>query len=136
MKVFKSRPNKKSWFYSHWFLGVSLALLVLIGVSLIKELSRSYQINKEIGQLQAEIVFLEGEQGGLADFVEYLKTDHYFEEQARIKLGLKAPGEKVVVLTDQAEDPVSLEPGNGTEYRLKTKKASNPAKWFNYFFGT
>lgn len=88
-----SQPRKSLAFVkSKWFLGITLTLFLLLSISLIKEMVRSYQINQEIRLLQSKIIGLESENQEIADFVEYLKTDRYYEEQARLKFGLKSPG--------------------------------------------
>jgi hypothetical protein len=115
-------------------------LFLLVAVSFSKELMRSYQIKKEIERLQEDIASLHGKNKEMSDFVEYLKTDAYFEQQARLKLGLKAEGEKLLVLTDTPEvvepsdDPSYRSPGT-REQPQGVSQGSNPAKWFHYFFG-
>lgn len=131
------RYKKKNWFHSKWLLGLLITLVLLISISLVKEVVRSYRINKEIQQLQAQVLGLEGNNTDLQGFVEYLKTDRYFEEQARLKFGKKLPGEKVVVLKEEA-DVVSSQTGSSLVFSgssLNDKLASNPEKWFAYFFG-
>ena len=132
--------KNKSWIKSRWFLIITLSVFALISISLIKEFYRSYQINKEIENLQNEILALEGENQEIADFVEYLKTDAYFEQQARLKFGLKSDGEKVIVLQGEDENGTTIgSEEEGSIFGFNThgdeKNRSNPVKWFNYFFG-
>jgi cell division protein FtsB len=123
-----------TWLLSKWFLIVVGVLLTLLSVSLIREFYRSYQINNEIALLQQDIEQLQGENTELTEFVEYLKTDRYFQEQARLKFGLKTPGEKVVVLkgdtkADSVEDFTSV-----SSQESSKKQKTNPSRWFAYFF--
>ncbi len=122
-----------AWLLSKWFLVVISVLLVLLTVSLVREFYRSYQINNEIAVLQQEIEALQGDNSELSEFVEYLKTDRYFQEQARLKFGLKTPGEKVVVLKGGTQ-PVSESFDTTSSGSVSTRQKTNPSKWFAYFF--
>ena len=76
-----------AWLVSKWFLVVISVLLIFLTISLAREFYRSYQINTEIAVLQEEINSLKGDNTELSEFVDYLKTDRYFQERAsRIKV--------------------------------------------------
>lgn len=129
--------QKKKRRFKYAPLGI-LLLVALIGFSLAKEFIRSYQIHSEIEALQQQIVALETQNRQTSDFVEYLKTDSYFDQQARIKLGLKAPGEKVIVINDQFKKtnvPDDALDGAMALQTFQRDGRSNPLKWFAYFFG-
>lgn len=139
-KVDISRRNgatsRSSFIRSKWFLIIIGCFFLLLLFSVLKEVSRTRKINKEIAQLQSEISDLEGSNSEFAEFVEYLKTDLYLEEQARVKLGLKADGEKVVVLQgDESNESNSNSDRIDTVSRSNTKNTtSNVSKWFKYFW--
>lgn len=122
------------------FATVALAGFVsLAGFSLIKEYVRSRQIRQEIEALRQQIAELDASNKKTSDFVEYLKTESYFEQQARLKLGLKSPGEKMIVINGvpQASSGQEQRLPSGT-IALQTFQRdgrSNPQKWFDYFFG-
>lgn len=123
---------------STWVMIGAGVLFLLVAVSFTKELMRSYQIRKEIERLREDILTLQGQNTQMTDFVEYLKTDAYFEEQARLKLGLKADGEKLLVLTDTPEIVVSgkdAAPRSVAKSNAAPSAATNPQRWFRYFFG-
>lgn len=138
MNLRKPSYRKQSWFASKWFLSLVLVIFLLLAVSLAKEFYRSHQINQEIALLQEEINQLEGKNQEFSEFVEFLKTDVYLEEQARIKLGMKAPGEKVIVLKDgPINENGEVESSSGGEEGLVSKESrftSNRTKWWNYFW--
>jgi len=135
--------SKNAWLSSRWFLIAIAIIFFLLTASLFKELFRSYQINKEINTLKEQIAQLEVDNQEFIEFVEYLKTNRYFEEQARLKLGLKAPGEHVIVLKGEDEQ---IENGDGGETTfgwgesrsidsVDIASMNNPKKWLVYFFG-
>ncbi len=138
MNLKRNPVRNRSWFTSKWFLVLVLIVFVLIGIALGKEFFRSHQINKEIAQLQDEIKELEGKNSDFSEFVEFLKTDVYLEEQARIKLGMKAPGEKVVVLKESNSDSAQ-ELGGEKKFtsdgvQVELRKQKNSSKWLSYFW--
>lgn len=134
MRLKRTKRLVPAWLLSKWFLAVVLVFFVLITVSLAREYYRSYQINNEIAVLQQEINSLQGQNTELSDFVEYLKTDRYFQEQARLKFGLKSPGEKVIVLKDDGSAVNESELSSEFEFTSSGKQKTNPSKWFAYFF--
>lgn len=121
------------------FATLGLALFVaLLTVSLVKEYLRSRQIHNEIEALRQQIAELDASNRKTSDFVEYLKTDSYFEQQARLKLGLKAPGERVLVIHDvpTANSGESAIPSGAVALQTFQRDGrTNPRKWFDYFFG-
>lgn len=137
----KRNNNKRSWLFSKWFLIVGGILLILLSISLTKELYRSYKINKEISDLNQEISSLEKANDEYSQLIEYLKTDRYFEEQARLKLGLKSPGEQVIVVKGDESSIDNGLVGDDSESNLGLlangeSNLSNPEKWLTYFFGS
>ena len=126
------KNTPKSWLTSRWFLITIVIIFVILSVSLIKELVRSYQVNQDIEDLGQRIAELEFGNEDYRERIEYLKTDSYFEEQARLKLGLKAPGERVIVLQDE-EDLAN----NALVFNIPAKREdtglTNPQKWVRYF---
>lgn len=130
---------KQHWFRSKWLLLVCVTVCVLVAVSFVKELLRSYRINQEIASLQSAIKDLEQHNKSTYDLVQYLKTETYVQEQARLKLGLKEEGEKVIVL-QPTQGATSAGQGDRSFFlnevlRDSQEPKSNPARWLVYFFG-
>ncbi|MBI4121893.1 MAG: septum formation initiator family protein [Parcubacteria group bacterium] len=126
---------------SKWVMLGGAILFLMVAASFTKELMRSYQIKKEITRLRQEITELEGQNKNMSGFVEYLKTDAYFQEQARLKLGLKGQGEKVLVFTDSprvvsGRDGLPAASGASRTNDIGSSRLSNPQKWLAYFFGS
>ncbi len=122
---------------------IGFVVLVLISIPLARNMSKKYKANDEINDLQEEIADLEGRNTELKDLVEYLNSDRFVEEQARLKLNYKNEGEEVFIIKgiEDSGDNISLNknnpsyniPGlNKNEYQEK----SNLIKWCKYFFGT
>lgn len=139
MRSLKEPRSKRSWLFSRWFFAIVGIILVLLLVSFVKEIYRSHQVNSEIDDLKQQVIALESENAEFGEFVEYLKTDIYFEEQARLKLGMKQPGEKVIILTQDGQPTPEEELNNKIATAIGAKKdgrvISNREKWWFYFFG-
>ena len=69
-----------------------------------KNVIKQYRINKEIKSFKNEISSLGNKNNELKNFVSYLESDQFAEEQARLKLNLKKPGEELTVIKTGAND--------------------------------
>jgi len=125
------------------FLFFVFVILIVLTINLAQESYRKYQLKKEISELKLEIDRLEGNKDQLSNLMEYFKNDSYLEQEARVKLNLKKPGEKVVILSRDSvtDDNVkvsqsgALEIGN-QEIELEdiNLETANYWKWWEYFF--
>lgn len=132
----------KNIFFSQKFLTLlGLVVIILISFPFAKNTLKQYRVNKEISELKKEISDLQNKNVDLKNFVSYLESDQFAEEQARLNLGLKKPGEELTVIKAAAGDiPASASSGAtifnipGYEKNKPAAKKSNPEKWLNYFF--
>ena len=117
---------------SRFFIWGGVLLLVLIVFALGKAALRKHDIQTEIDGLAESIESLETENTELDGLIDYFQTTDFQEREAREKLGLKQPGETVVAIAsnDLEDTPVFLSEDEETE----DAEASNPRKWWNYFF--
>jgi len=111
---------------------IVLALIGLV-ISLGQESYRKYQLTKEIDGLKSEIERLEGKNQQMADLMEYFQEGSYLEKEARLKLNLKKPGEKVVVISQPAGAEVDERIVVETEKEV-SNETTNFWKWWEYFF--
>jgi len=81
-------------------LVIILELVILIGLSVAlgKEVFLKYQVQGEICELETDISELEHRNVELGSLINYLESDEYKEEQARLGLGLQKPGESVITV--------------------------------------
>lgn len=128
------RPKTKKKWKKKIVLIVGIIILVYSSISLFKNTKRSQEINNEIQTLEREITDLEKNNLELNELVKYFNSNAYIEEKARIDLGLKKEGEKVVVVSDNLKkriDEVIKQESSSLEDK---KKLSNPRKWWRHFF--
>ena len=122
----------KRLFSSRVFLFFVGLTLIWLGVNLGRESYRKYQLTKELDSLRQEIETLQQSNDELASLIEFYQQQSYLEKEARLKLNLKQPGEKVVIVPEaEAPDSNEEEPKEEKE----EAKESNWWKWWEYFFG-
>lgn len=142
MKSQRKNNNFEKIFFNQKFLTLlGLAVIILISFPLAKNALKQYRINKEISGLKKEIAALENKNTDLKNFVAYLESAQFIEEQARLNLGLKKPGEELTVIkmapgqalagTASSGAPIFNIPGY--KKARPAAKNSNPKKWLNYF---
>jgi cell division protein FtsB len=129
---------------------ISLALIALV-ISVGQESYRKHQLTQEINRLKLEIERIEGRNEQLVNLMEYFQEESSLEKEARLKLNLKKPGEKVVILPQPSADESSIDRvntetvGSGslvarssreTADRLSnlSTEIANYWKWWEYFF--
>lgn len=114
-------------------------MLFLLG----RALWQNWDLKRSILKLNEQLITLEQQKKDLENLNLYYSSDSFKELEARKRLGLKKPGEKLVVLpatTPSAEVPT---PGNFSEELDKEKKSiagvTTPTKipnwllWWQYF---
>lgn len=112
---------------SNIFIVILIVALALSMIKVGKELTSRYQINKEIANLNQELANTQLKKDKLQDLIDYLETDEYVEEQARMQLNLSKSGEKRIDLSANPQPIDVLAPKDDS---------ANWQKWFNYFFQT
>lgn len=117
------------------FVALLCVTLVLMLISVTKETLRGIETRYEIERLEKEYVRLEQRNTELQDVIALLNTSVFQDKQARVKLGLRAEGEQVVVFQDQRRQTEIILPDNDTtEYIPVNDFQSNPEKWIHFFW--
>ncbi len=110
---------------SKLFLICAIVVLILVGVSLGREFSKSRGIENQIKTLEAEAKRLEGRNNELLGISAKLKDPDFVEREARTRFGLQKPGESVIVVRVPSPTDASAPPSIAV---------SNLKAWWLYFF--
>lgn len=124
---------------------VNAVVLVALAFSFGREWVRNREIQQEIARLQEQAGSLEARNLEIADLNTAFRTESFIEREARLKLGMKKPGETVVVIqgerTQDAAGTAGTDgAGNAEDPRLllavadASGEVANPRKWWYYFF--
>lgn len=107
-------------------ISLSAAAAVIAG-RLITESRQNSAISEEIARLEDEARRIDSQNLELLELTGRLLESDVAEREARLKLGLRLPGEKVIVIeSERAEDGLSEE--------LAVREMGNPSRWWYYFF--
>ena len=118
-------------------LVIILELVILVGLSIAlgKEVLHKYQVQGEIRELETKISELEHRNVEIGSLINYLESDEYKEEQARLKLGLQKPGESVItVLGASTESETISTESLAYNIYVSDDTKTNPQRWWDYFF--
>jgi len=99
---------------------------------LYQALALNYSTSQKIKNLKSEISTLEANKNMLEDLIMYYQTDAFKELEARKKLGMRKPDEKVLVVETKEVTDKPVEPIKAVE---ETPQASNFSLWMKYFSG-
>jgi cell division protein FtsB len=114
---------------------IAIVLIVTFGIGAIRESYRGWRADEEIRTLEAQANDLEGRNARLRDLAQALQSSDRLDLEARQRLGMRQPGEHVVVL-----DGFSASGTWQNEMKLDVvaEKSevvrSNPEKWLKFFF--
>lgn len=126
----RSRQTFWGKFYNSNVFIIFLSLFLIFSLFKVgKELFKRHAINREINNLNKQLVAVQQEKDKLQDLISYLETDKYVEEQARLQLNLSKPGENRI---DMANNPQE----KTVEIAVESEDLPNWKKWFNYFFAS
>lgn len=130
MAVRKQNIFLQTFIYSKLYLLLGMVLIVVMGFLLGKELISRRGVDSEISSLKDEIQKLEGSNMDLQKLVQYLGSDDYVKQEAKLKFGFREQGEQAVVISDQNLDQKKfLAAVSKSEPVL-----SNPEKWWKFIF--
>ncbi len=139
-----SSPLSSRIFRSRWFLVANCLLIVLVGFSFVRERIHSHDIAGQIAALQKQSQSLQAENFALAELKNIVQTESYAEQEARLKLALKKPGESLVILKNEKTKKVTNDEFGyvSTNQRKEIKEQgagdktslANATKWWYYFF--
>lgn len=122
-------------------LAVNLLIIGFLGLSLSREVVRTRAISAEIAHLQVQADALAAQNIDLSELRTAMQTESYIEREARLKLGMKKPGETVVVVQDDAQmmaNGETVDPNDPLGLVLDDASTpiaiANPTKWWYYFF--
>jgi cell division protein FtsB len=120
---------------SAWIILVAGALTVFFFVAIIREVVRTATVRRQVARLQQEVQGETVRQGELEDLIGYLSSPTFQEREARLRLGLKKNGERVIVIPSSEKSTTDTS-ADGTG-PIADQAPSTPAqRWWQYFFGT
>ncbi|HLD27717.1 MAG TPA: septum formation initiator family protein [Patescibacteria group bacterium] len=111
---------------------ISLFILIFFSFNLAKELINRKDLQNDIDKLQSEMDGLAGKNTELTSLIDYFKSLDFVENEARTKLNLRKPGEKIIIVPEAGETP-GLQ-AKAQKLSLENNGEGNPQKWWNYFF--
>ena len=125
---------------------INAVVLVALALSFGREWMRNREIRDQIAALQSQVQALETRNLEIADLNTAFRTQSFIEREARLKLGLKKPGENVVIIQSGQATPVANTDGEAENVAQAQdprallaqaeapEEVANPSKWWQYFF--
>ena len=111
-----------------------LVVIVLISVSIYKQVLKEKEIQKEIDKLKQEAESINRENFQIQDKISYFESKDYQEKEAKDKLNLQNPDEKVVMVKPSISEQAKPVPEEQPAAKTTATSIPNYLKWWNYFF--
>ncbi len=134
------RPRKRNLIISVILHPITISIfgiLILFSISfpLAKKYSQRHEVSQEVKDLQKEIAAQEEKNSELKGMMDYLQTDQFVEEQARVNLNYRKEGEAVAVIKDERIGlNFALVDSANSKHPSQNTRSRNPQKWWQYFF--
>lgn len=78
-----------------WLL---VALVAVLGIGTVKQIMKHRELKRDVEALEMASESLRNENADLEQLLTYIQSTAYTEEQARLRFGLAAPGEKLAIV--------------------------------------
>lgn len=128
-----SRGSQNKHSASWWLVVLSGGLVVVFSFAIIREVIRTRQIRNQLSQLRSEISAEEKRHQQLKELIAYLGSPTFQEREARLQLGLKKSGERVILVPSGESTNSSSAIGGGSGNVTEADKGV-PQRWWEYFF--
>lgn len=129
--------NSISHLFRHrLFLIFNAVLFLFLAFSFGREYVRNRQIQATIVQLEQQARQLEERNVEIARINAELESESFLEREARLRLGLVKPGERVVVVSDAPEEDVDIGGEKVSSVILEDLPETTVRRWRAYFFDT
>lgn len=105
----KKRSSWKSIFFSMFFVLLVIFVIGFLFITNWKIKQRRVELTNRIETLKQEVAILEEKNQEIKERISQSGKEEYLEEVARDQLGLKAPGEEVLVVKKEPSFAEALE---------------------------
>jgi len=113
-----------------------VALFLFAVTSNIQKIISNNKLNERVRQSKEDLAMLEAKSKKLELLSTYYQSTTYQEVEARRRLAMQKPDEKVVIIKGIPTDSTNnFETLSEPTENSNTKSQSNPARWWQYFFG-
>jgi len=119
----------KKGFKNYYYI-FGIAVLIYFAFLTGKSVYQNWQTNQEAKKIKTEIETLEIENQNLKNQIAYYQTPSFKEKEARRKLGLVKPDEKVIILSKELPKTNNNPPIPAEEKSVKP----NYQLWWEFFF--
>ncbi|OIO16858.1 hypothetical protein COV56_01655 [Candidatus Kuenenbacteria bacterium CG11_big_fil_rev_8_21_14_0_20_37_9] len=127
--MYKNQYNSHIKFFlsSKTVIIVLFFFLIFIGRAIIREKSRQQDTLKNISTLETSISQIEERNSKLVEMVKFFRSSDFIEREAREKLNMQKPGEKVVIVPRIGQGVVAGDYADA-------ENIPNYLRWWLYFF--
>ncbi len=132
MKIKELKQTFKQYYNLNNVVIIAALLIALSWMwGTMEALQKNFTLQQEVDQQKQEVELLKLETQNLEFEKQYFASDEFIELAARERLGLAAPGEKMLLLP---ENTVTDELTKQNEPRIQ--KQTNFQQWMNFLFGS
>lgn len=109
-------------------------LTIIFLIAIVRELLQGHQVRTQVRRLRDDVAAEQQRQLDLQNLLTYLQSPTFQERQARLELGLKKNGERVLVVppaTTDGSTATKTAPSSGSSHQEVSD--TNPQRWWQYF---
>ncbi len=116
-----------------------VGFMCVTGLSAGRELYRRNQVKDDLSTLETRVSQLEARKVTVSALLEQLKTQETIDREARLRLNMQKPGERVYMLRGTEWEQIAKDTAISASPSLYQEtvpepERSNPERWFRLFF--
>ncbi|MCX6806874.1 MAG: septum formation initiator family protein [Candidatus Berkelbacteria bacterium] len=112
------------------YLTIGIIVLIYLSVLVGRSVYKNWKTEQILKKIRTEIETFEVENQNLQNLIVYYQTPSFKEKEARRKLGLVRPDEKVAIISKEPEQQKKASVASATD----EVKKPNYILWWEYFF--
>ena len=116
--------------------GLFLVIAISLMFNTVKVIQRNYELQEKVDNLADEVALIAVQNQNLKYNIEYYKTDAFLQSEAKRRLNLAEPGEKVILLPKDGDVAVADEKVADQQIdNTQPLYRENFDKWMTFLFG-
>lgn len=117
-------------------LFLAIGFVCITGLSAVRELYRQNQVKADMTTLQDRVAKLEDRKATVSQLLQQLQTPEVIDRDARLRLNMQRPGERVYILRGENWEKIATDPAGNAPVSMQIIPSNQHDQTQNDGFGS